>query len=183
MAHYKFTKETIEILKACKVSTSTSNNTSIITISYPQLNKILSGEKKGQSTKGWGAININIVNSPTGNCQLASLSGFYYIVKQFHETSYITNEDIEREKYNVKSRRLAILKGFGAIRHKITSKKQFFIDIPASYIDKYHEMHDWFCVKRIQKREVKYTSTNGSSMMYSIIQIRPITLQRYYEVN
>jgi len=138
-------------------------------------------------------ITLSIDASPTSNCQMASIRGFNNQIdsfeflskkrkKQLTELSIRNNYTIDTgvlEEKNCKIKRLAILKLFHAVKTRITAKKLFFIDIPICYIDAYYVMHPYIFKKRNASREVRYTSTNGNRLMYSLVELDPAKVDMY----
>ena len=83
------------------------------------------------------------------------------------------------EEKNMKIKRLAILKLFYAVSTRITCKQLFFIDIPNAYIKAYYVMHPYIFKKRKPSREVRYTSTNGNRLMYSLVELDKDKVRMY----
>lgn len=138
-------------------------------------------------------ITLSIDASPTSNCQMASIRGFNNQIDSFEFLSKQRKKELTKmsirnnytvdtgvlEEKNCRIRRLAILKLFYTVKTRITGKKLFFIDIPVCYIDAYYVMHPYIFKKRNASREVRYTSTNGNKLMYSLVELDPAKVDMY----
>lgn len=184
----KLTEKEKEIIKSFKIT----NNNSALVVAYKITNINPSTKKLRTITR---TLQINIDTSPTNNCQMASIRGFYALCSTFysnkvpkHKYKYYNEYgkyyklkenygNIMRE--NARITRLACLTGFAQIHKKITAKRLFFIDIPKNYVKMYYELHPYLFKKRTAEREVHYISTNKSNMMYSVIEIDKSKLENY----
>lgn len=185
----KLTEKEKEIIKSFKITSTTSS----IVVAYKIKNVNPSTKKLRTVTR---TVQINIDTSPTNNCQMASIRGFYSLCSIFYnakikKSAHKYHSDYGKY-YNLKENygnimrenglitRLACLAGFAQIFKKITAKRLFFIDIPKNYISMYYELHPYLFKKRTAEREVHYISTNKSKMMYSVIEADKSKLENYY---
>ena len=165
-----------DLLKQIIIKTSNSNQVFNLSANYPKKVKTLTGDYKIRNT----TLNFSITKSPTSNCQVSSIIQFGYYL------SYFTNKYIEKEKrlskeekYNSKIRKLAIYKIIAALT-VYWHKTLFSIDIKQCYLEGLDNIYEDIFTKRIKCRDVKYISTNGSKMMYSLVQLDKDKLKRFW---
>jgi hypothetical protein len=84
-----------------------------------------------------------------------------------------------KELYRIKQ--LAVIKAIIEAYKKVTRKKLYFIDIPIGFLSAYRTFSPILCKRRIPSREIKYTSTNGSRLMYTMIELDAKKLKYFDE--
>ena len=187
MAKIRISAAEKELLKKMKVEMINSNKGIQINYKREYWCTIAKKVKSADSS-----VSVTLETSPTGNCQLASIKSFYNVLHWFRPfgecRTFAYDEKTTSKEYKLmmkyrkiehRIRQLACLKAFYHLRKRITSKGQYFIDIPFAYIKDYHVFHPNICTRRRPEREVQYRSTNGSRMMYSVIEIDKKKLETF----
>ena len=179
MTTTKLSKRDRDIMKSFKVSQMDVQP--YITVQYDIEHY---SQRQGAIIKSPRSFSLQIDTSPTNNCQMASIKGFYSACNMFKTPR---KELIKYQKErrglpkgvdlgdmtirNSRVQKLVILTAIANVYELITRKRLFFIDIPIYYKDGYYELHPFLFKKRLKSREVEYISTNGNKLMYSVIEL------------
>lgn len=184
-------KEIQDILKKMRFNCTDKGSSIMLEVNWEGMaSEIEICHKTGKYNPIWKKANkkslFNFTKSPTGNCQMMSISQFKGHLDPISRTerekiylksikniakNYKIIEITKYKIYNNKIETLALIAAFAYMNYRVTAKHLVFIDIRQEGISSLDIFNKFLFKKRDKTKDHKYISTNKSKMMYTVLEI------------